>query len=228
MGSGKGGATQLTPEGQYYLEMYPEIADSGMSPEEHYQRYGQAEGRYWGTPESDFGFIMPSFDFEMPESNYDPEQAKKDYSDALQQQAESQARSQGLRDRDTLYSGYLDAADTSTNYVNAQIADEQSNARLLGIDYAITDEQKSQRISDYFASVWGAGEQSQLEGLISQWGAPQGFSGFALKRGDGSKYAGAKEGKTETVSTSQGQKPILLEDEEDDVLGGKGKTILGA
>lgn len=176
-------------------------------------------------------FHFPEFGgFHMPHSPSGPS-----YEDQLaQQQAmmdKSQAdaaRIQGENQRDQLYSAYMDAAGSATDFINSEIEREQSNARLLGIDYSIDDEMKSQRISDYFASVWGEGEQSQLEAMMGKWGNPQGFSGFTITRGDASKYAG-KEGSEKEVGTSVGQKPkpTLATDEEEDTLGGN-VTILGA
>ena len=175
--------------------------------------------------------------FEFPEMAmpHTPESSGPSYEEQLaeqermQREAEArQARIAGENDRDSLYSAYMDAASTATDYINSEIDREQSNAKLLGIDYVMDDEMKSQRISDYFATVWGEGEQSRLEALMGKWGNPQGFGGFTVTRGDASKYA-SQEGEETEVGQSRGQKPkpTLVTDEEEDTLGGNA-TILGA
>jgi len=164
---------------------------------------------------------MPSF--EMPSidtSAYDKQM--EDY-EAAQAEAE---RNAGIAERDAMYSGYLDAANTAADYVTSEIASEQANARLLGIDYQMNDELKNQRVSDYFASVWGEGDQTQLEGLFDKWGTPTGFNGFQVARGDASKYA-TQEGTEEQVAISQGQKPILAAGDEEEVLGATNNVLGG-
>lgn len=140
------------------------------------------------------------------------------------QQLADAERAQGIRDRDMLYSSYLDSANTAAEYIASEIAGEQSNAALLGIDYNITDEQKSQRINDYFATVWGAGDQARLEGLFGQWGNPTGFTGFTVTRGDASKYA-SQEGEETKVGETTGVRPTLATEDEETL--GAPNTVLG-
>ena len=177
----------------------------------------------------------PSFEYHQPSYHEPQSSAESDYptyeeqmadQERLQQEAEERNRRiQGENDRDKLYSGYMDAASTATDYINSEIDREKSNAALLGIDYSITDEMKSQRISDYFATIWGEGEQGQLEALIGEWGNPAGFTGFTITRGDASTYASTAEEKQVGKSTTQKPKPTLATEEED-ILGGA--TVLGA
>ena len=129
------------------------------------------------------------------------------------------ARQQGIAERDTAFSSYLDAAGTATDYVTGEIQKEQSNANLLGIDYTMTDELKATRINDYFSTIWGEGEHTNLTGLMSKWGDPTGFTGFSITRGDGSVYASKTEG-GDTLATSKGVKPPGILDDEEEVLGG--------
>ena len=149
------------------------------------------------------------------------------YADALAQQeaamaqaAEDARRAAGLAERDQMFGSYMDAASSATDFIGSEIDREKSNARLLGIDYTMTDEIKSTRINDYFASIWGEGEQGRLDALMGEWGNPQGFKGYAVTRGDGSKYAGA-EGEETTVDTTKGQKPTIATEEEEPMLGGQ-------
>ena len=140
-----------------------------------------------------------------------------DYEAIYAQQAAAAAEAQraaeraaGIQERDSLYSQYLNAAGEATDFINNEINREMSNARLLGIDYQINDEMKSQRISNYFASVWGEGDQSQLENLFSQWGKPKGFKGFTLERGNASAYTGGQETPEQSVSATGTKKPKTL------------------
>ena len=133
----------------------------------------------------------------------------------LERQRQENLRIEGENRRDALYANYMDAMGSATDFVNAEIDKEMANARLLGIDYNIDDEMKSARISDYFATVWGEGEQAELEGLFSKWGPVKGFSGEWQKRGDGSKYAADTGPASETVvSTSAPLRPTPLDEEE--------------
>lgn len=123
-----------------------------------------------------------------------------------------QRRQQGIADTQTAYTNYLNAATSATDYINAEITKEQSNAALLGVDYNITDELKQQRIENYFATIWGEGDQTQLETLMGQWGAP---GELTLKRGDASAYTKSPATGEKVVSTSKGMRNPLLDEEEE-------------
>lgn len=79
--------------------------------------------------------------------------------------------------RNTLFSGYMTAAETAVDYINNQINEERANAALLGVDYQLTDELKQQRINKYFDTLWGAGDELELDNLIKEYGNPTGFDG---------------------------------------------------
>ena len=185
----------------------------------------EQEMAMWGMMESmmNRGASPPSSSSST--STYDPAQAEVDRA-AAQADADEKARlAQGGRDRDNLYSSYMDAAGNATDTINEQISGERSNAALLGIDYNVTNDQKTQRINDYFGSIWGAGEQTQLEQLMGNFGNPAGFTDFLVTRGDGSNVkdtTGAPG--TETVVASRGMKPTIAEEEE---TLGSAATILG-
>jgi hypothetical protein len=205
-----------------------------MDPWHHYQTYGRSEGREWGIPQPEspspvemYSEQMASQSKQLAEAQDQAAEAQAQAAAEAQKQQEALLRERGESDRDQLYSGYMDAANSATDNVNSEIADESSNARLLGVEYDITDDQKQQRIGDYFATLWGEGQQSQLEGLMDKWGKPKGFEGFSVARGDGSKYEGKKKGEKKSVSQSKGVKPKIILDEEDnaDMLGGS--SILG-
>lgn len=166
-------------------------------------------------------FVMP--EFHMPD--YSGQQA--DYQAQLQKQQAEAARTAGENDRDTLYSDYMSAAGSATDYINQQITQEQSNAALLGIDYQLDDAAKATRISDYFASIWGEGDQTRLQGLFDKWGNPEGFEDWTLERGDAGNVPGGTEGSEESVAGSKGRKPTLATgiDTADTTLGAT--TLLG-
>lgn len=117
-------------------------------------------------------------------------------------------RTAGLNNRDTLYSEYLDAADQAADIVNDQISEERSNAMLLGIDFEITDEQKSGRISDSFSELFGNSKFGELEGLFDKWGNPEGFTEFTVTPGaDKSKNTTSTKPSNEYKDPSQGKSP---------------------
>lgn len=173
-------------------------------------------------PQFDFAEIMGAMP--MPHAPAAPQATGP----SLAEQEESRRKEQGISDRDAGYSNYMDASGSATDFVNKEIDREQANARLLGIDYQITDEQKSGRINDYFATLWGEGEQSSLDALMKEWGDPEGHEGFTVTRGDGSKYEGADGGGSEEVvgSTGSGGGAKNILDDDEDTLGGS-TSVLG-
>jgi hypothetical protein len=141
---------------------------------------------------------------------------------AYNAKVEEQRIQAGRQKVSELYSGYMNAASTATDYINSQISNEMSNAALLGIDYKLDDTIKSERISNYFASIWGEGDQASLETGINEFGAPSGFEGFTIVRGNADVAAEAE--KAETVKAqSKGIRPNVLEDEDNPKPG----TVLG-
>jgi hypothetical protein len=161
--------------------------------------------------------------FQMPEFNF-PE--FPDYSELYAQQQAAAERAAGIRDRDTLYREYLGAADDAVSYIDAMIGKEQSTANLMGIDYNITDEERQARISNYFASIWSEGHQSQLEDLMGKYGNPKGFTEFLVQRGDPSQSQDVIEAKSETIATSKGTKPLPMDQIDEDTIGGGKDTNL--
>ena len=156
-----------------------------------------------------FTFTMPSYASDGP---------------SYEEQLEDAERIRAENERSALYTEYLDSAETAVDYVNQMIDDELAQAALYGEELSFTDEQKEARISNYFASIWGEGQQKRLETLIDEYGEPEGFEGFFLTRGvaDTDK----KEGSETEVSKSKGQTPATILADEEDALGGLA-TILG-
>lgn len=216
-----------------YLQDYQDVARSGMDPLTHYLRHGQGEGRklrYDGMPGSGggggggAGLIFSGISGGSSAAE-----------DALKKQQEEQARlaeeariNEGRRQRDALYNQRMDAASSAADFIGQQIKQEGDRARLLGLDYSVTDEQRQSRINDYFATMWGAGSESQLEKLMGEFGTPKGFEGFTTVRGDGGNVSGGAIGAEDVVGSTGGVRPqqTALTDQEDELLGGTA-TALG-
>jgi len=173
------------------------------------------------------GGYTPSF--EMPEVDFAAiaREQQQAYQAALAKQQADAERAAGTKQRNDMYADRMSAAAASVDAVNAQINKERANARLLGIDYSITDEQKSARINDYFSTVWGEGAESQLNELFNTWGKPKGFEEFTIFRGTGETLTPETTASETAVSTSGTPRRALIdEDEDENALGAK--TILGA
>jgi len=239
--------SKLSESDQAYLKANPDVAlsaDYWDKPSRHYRLHGEAEGRGFGAPApkpqesgGGGGWEMPSmegmfgdFDFagQMAQQQASYEQQMAEQRRIMQEQEQARLQAEGLAARDSAYSAYLDTAGAATDFVTGEITREKANADLLGIDYNIDDEVKTSRINDYFATMWGEGDQRQLDQLISQWGKPSGFGGFTVVRGAGGSYQGGAPAKEETVAVSEGSRQTLLTGEEDDEdrLGG-GTSVLG-
>jgi hypothetical protein len=167
--------------------------------------------------------MMQANRFEMP--TYEAPAAVAEEGPTYEERQAEAERTQGIADRDKLYSDYLDAVDKATQYVNTQIEQERSNAQLIGADYTLTDEEKQKRIGDYFASIWGAGQQQQLEDLFNKWGNPEGFSDWLIVRGDASNVPTQD---TNTNATSPVAESKPLQPLTDDSLLEEEEGILGA
>lgn len=122
---------------------------------------------------------------------------------------------------DDMMGGRMDAANAAVDYVNQQIEDERSNANLLGVQYEVDPGQKSQRVNDYFASMWSEGDESKLSALAKVWGVDLDLSGVTRGNADN-----ADTGKSGTTLVTR-SKPIPgSSTAEDTTLGGQ-NTLLG-
>lgn len=148
---------------------------------------------------------------------------------SLAEQRAAAERAQGENRRDMMVSEYMDSADLAANYVNSQITQEISNANLMGIEYEVTEENKAARVSNYFASIWGEGQDSEAKALVDKWGMAKGFEGFTLERGDASMATGTIEGTEQDVGRTKPKPPPKPEEDaalaREDLLGTGG--ILG-
>jgi len=139
--------------------------------------------------------------------------------------AEQARREAGIKQRDKLFSERLTNASLATDYITQQLNEEASTARLMGVDFNVTDEQKAGRISDYFATLWGEGSERELESLIKEWGAPEGFSGtWDIVRGNAKNFTDqTKPSTSTTIATGKGVPRlatlVTMEDEEEALLG---------
>jgi len=129
--------------------------------------------------------------------------------------------SEVVGERNNLISGYLDALGSATDSVNSRVSEERANAALMGVDYEISDESKSERISNQLADIWTESNQTALDTAVSSFGS----GGFtqSIYRGTADEagsqgYVGEEQG-----GTSISAKPTLM-DAEDQLGGG---SILG-
>ena len=124
-----------------------------------------------------------------------------------------------------MFSERLTNASLATDYITNQLNEEASTARLMGVDFNVSDDQKSSRISDYFATLWGEGSERELEALIKEWGSPEGFTGtWDIVRGNAKNFTDqAKPGASTTIATGKGVPRLAtlatLDDEEEAMLG---------
>lgn len=222
---GKGGQSNEERQQQGYATGY-----SSYNPGENpVDRFGTVQsnlniGAYkgWQAAESDYyrkqeqeAAMMGMFEQMMgggQDQNAMYAQQMADQEAKYAAKLEEQRIAAGREKVGSLYSNYMNSATQSTDFINSEISKEASNAALLGIDYNITDEQKTERISNHFASVWGEGDQQSLEAGIAEFGAPTGFTGFTVKRGVADVAQGP--GTETTKATSKGMRPTVLDEEE--------------
>ena len=139
--------------------------------------------------------------------------------------AEQARRDAGVKRRDQLFSERLTNASLATDYITNQLNEEASTARLMGVDFNVSDDQKSSRISDYFATLWGEGSERELEALIKEWGSPDGFTGtWDIVRGNAKNFTNqAKPDTSSTIATGKGVPRLAtlatMGDEEEALLG---------
>ena len=149
-------------------------------------------------------------------------QAKEEAARVAAKQARREA---GIKRRDQLFSERLTNASLATDYITNQLNEEASTARLMGVDFNVTDEQKAARISDYFATLWGEGSERELEAQIKEWGAPDGFTGtWDIVRGNAKNFTNqAKPDTSVTIATGKGVPRLAtlatMGDEEEALLG---------
>ena len=237
MGGSKGGGggggdptAHLGPEELQYLERNTDLHNVPWAvhdPRKHFDDFGKAEGRLWGNEPAGGGFDLEAFLSGLGGGGGGG--CSGDYAKALAEQREKDRITAGENERDALYSEYLTAAESATDFINVQETDRIANEDLLGIEHPIrTDEQKSTMINNYFASIWGAGAQERLDTLFGEFGNPAGFEGFIVSRGDASGFDD-QEGSETSAGTSGGlrpKKPTLASADDENALGAP--SILGA
>ena len=214
--------TPITDSGRQYLLNNPDVANDpvyGRDPWRHYNERGKSgtENRLWpGSPEDiaanggGADTLQSQLDAALSSLATQGEssaQAARDYAHQVSAQREEDRLTAGQNERDALYTEYINSANSATDFVNSAINSERSNAALLGISYAITDEQKATRISDQFSTIWGEGDQSRIESMFTEFGNPEGFEEFTITRGDGGDATEAGPSGPTSLSSSGGLKP---------------------
>ena len=140
----------------------------------------------------------------------------------------------GIEGRGTDYESYLDNFSAATTYINEQISTEEKNAALIGVDYDITDEDRSRRINEYFGTMWSETDQQGLQDIFEEWGNPEGFTDWLH---DPDLWTWETEGGGDTEDDSGpaqerqrkgGSSSSLLTDEDETLGSGKkSKSLLG-
>lgn len=226
MGGGGGGPTPpQNAVGQQRVDIVSQATSQG-------KRHFQPEKETWAQYYADITRPAPAPAPVMPDFSSFAESvssSQNSYAEALAQQQREAEQAALKRERDELYSEYLDAASTATDFIDNQLKSEAANAALLGVKYGYTPEQRMGRIQDYFATLWGEGAQTRLETLFDQVGPVEGFEQFEITRGDASNVAGSTPGSETTVSRSRARRPRLASlasmGDEEDTLGNA--SILG-
>ena len=120
-----------------------------------------------GTPSSSSpSFEMPSFDFpDFSEQLASLEQAR------LQAAVEARRQS-NYSTIDQLWSDRGAAVSSAIGEVDKRIGLESDRARLVGLDFSITDEQRTSRIENLFAELFSQEQEDQLGALVGEFGDP--------------------------------------------------------
>jgi len=213
-----------------YLNRYPDVAESGLNPYYHYQKWGQAEGRTYGSapmlPEFDFGAIFEALAGQQEAAYGRQEELAAQYASQQEKALKEAEQMQGLASLDQVFGTKLDAANKAIADVNTQINDEAAHASVKGIDFAVTEEEKQARINNMFADYWSESSEAQFADLYGKWGAGNTAYDWTLPvtRGTGTDTEGAlpKEGKKVGGPVKGGATVLTEEDEE------SSKTLLGA
>ena len=133
-------------------------------------------------------------------------QLKTQQEDLAKQKQEAYLSNQRAT-RDTLYSDRVSAEQTATDYVNSQIRQEQSNAAVYGLEYQLSDEDKSKRISEYFSGIWNKADDDKLNSLFTEVGKPSSFTDFTVNISDSAAATATPSAGVNVVATSKGAKP---------------------
>ena len=204
-----------TPEGYQYLQDHPDVATGwDGTARSHYDMYGQAEGYTWGAPQVDpMQAFMEMFAAPVGGGgNHKPSASPEDRARIAQEEA---TKVTGQNDLSALYGEYVKASGAATDYVNQQISDERSNAAVLGVDYNMTDQAKTTRITDYLGTLFS--DYEKLQQLEKDFGDKDKPLDFILKPTGGT-------GGSATTSASTKKKPkssttALTSTPEEDTLG---------
>lgn len=74
---------------------------------------------------------------------------------------------------DTLWGDRMKAEEQAIVDIDAELAKEAQNARVLGVDYSISDADRMQRIQKKFGSFWDPSKEDQLSAYVRKWGNPE-------------------------------------------------------
>lgn len=223
-------AAPATAEEYDYRDRYPDVAESGMNPYWHYQNYGKSEGRTYGMQEEGGGGDPFAFmgDFMMQFQMQQEALAQSNAS--LQSKYESEMKkAKGEAQLDDLFSSRLDAASKAISDTETTMNDELAHAAARGIDYAVTPEQKQERINNAFSAYWSEGQEAQYTDYMGQYGTDRHKWTLPVERGKKASTENAlPEKDTQVGGTVKRQNPdktiLTGQADEDNTIK---KTILG-
>lgn len=144
-------------------------------------------------------FAFPEISFEMPEL--------PDYTEMFEKQQELAKQAAGIRDRDMYYEQRMQAANDAINFIDADISQKMSRAKLMGVEYTISEGERVEMVNNYFSTIWSEAHETKLGTLMGEWGDPTGFTGgFQVTRGDASEYE-PQDSVLTPISRTKGRKP---------------------
>jgi len=105
---------------------------------------------------------------------------------AKAKQAEEARLAEGRASRDTAIANREGARNTATTRIDTTIAKERANADLRGVVFRVNPEDRQARINKQFSKLFSKDQQTQLDRLIKEFGAPDGYVPDTTPRGTAS------------------------------------------
>lgn len=82
-------------------------------------------------------------------------------------------REKAYDDIELLTTSRLEAEETAISSVDQELAQEQSQAELRGVDFNVTEEQRMARIQSRFDEFWDVRYETELSDLVGQFGGAE-------------------------------------------------------
>lgn len=111
---------------------------------------------------------MPSFEFDIP----DPSDMFRQLEQQRQAQQQEAERRAARKEIDNLLSARTEAEKAAIKEVDSSLTQQMDRSRLLGLDFQVPDEDRLLRISNMFSELYPEEQDSRLNKLMGQYGAP--------------------------------------------------------